>query len=310
MTFKTFVFAAILSIGIVSCGAPNTEPAKPSISDNPYFLAADKTVNIDGINIRYRDEGSKDLPAIVMIHGFTSSLETWDALAGELLSDYRIVRLDLPGHGLSDQDPTGNYSNARTVELFTKFSDKLSLENPALVGNSLGGLIAWRTAQSNPSSAAKLILISPGGFSINSVTEDPVAVPMMVKIYLTKAPSAGVKQATSALYGDPALLTEDRLTQIEDMMKRSGNGDAFVTRAGQFTLPNPESDLASVSTPTLIIWGEKDIMIPPSQGPRFLEAMPYARLINYEGIGHVPQEEAPARLAKDIRDFLSEKETP
>lgn len=310
MTFKTLLLTALLSVGVVSCGSPKTETSTPSASDSPYFLAADKTISIDGINIRYRDEGSKDLPVIVMIHGFTSSLETWDALASELLPDYRIVRFDLPGHGLSDQDPTGDYSNARTVELFTKFSDKLSLENPALVGNSLGGLIAWRTAQSNPSAAAKLILISPGGFSINGVTENPVAVPMMVKFYLTKAPSAGVKQATSALYGDPALLTEDRLTQIEDMMKRPGNGEAFIARAGQFTLPAPEADLATVSTPTLIIWGEKDIMVPPSQGPKFVEAMPNASLINYEGIGHVPQEEAPTRLAKDIRGFLSGKATP
>lgn len=305
MNFKTLLLAAVLSIGTVSCGSPEVENSSPSVSDSPYFLAADKTISIDGINIRYRDEGSKDLPAIIMIHGFTSSLETWDTLAAELLADYRVIRLDLPGHGLSDQDPTGDYSNARTVELFSKFSNELSLDGPALIGNSLGGLVAWKSVQANPNSFSKLILISPGGFSINGVTEEPVDVPMMVKFYLTQAPSAGVKQATSALYGDPTVLTENRLTQIEDMMKRPGNGDAFVARASQFTLPAPEADLAQVSIPTLIIWGDKDIMVPPSQGPKFVEVMPDASLLNYEGIGHVPQEESPARLAKDIRNFLS-----
>jgi len=305
MKFRSLFLTALLTIGAVSCGSPKTAPVTPSVSDSPYYLAADTMINIDGIDIRYRDEGAKDLPVIVMIHGFTSSLETWDSLVQELRPGYRIIRLDLPGHGLSGQDPTGDYSNERTVELFLKILDELGLENSTIVGNSLGGLIAWRAAQSNPNVISKLVLISPGGFSINGVTEDPVAVPMMVKYYLTKAPSAGVKQATSALYGVPTLLTEDRLTQIEDMMKQPGNGEAFVARAGQFTLPAPDTNLSKVSTPTLIIWGDKDIMVPPSQGPKFLDAMPNASLINYEGIGHVPQEETPSRLAKDIRDFLS-----
>lgn len=310
MTFKTLLMIGMTSAALVSCGNPKGADIPFATTQSPYFQSTDQIVTIDDVDIRLRDEGSKDTPAIIMVHGFTSSLETWDALAAELKSDYRIIRFDLPGHGLSGTDPANDYSNERTVALFSKLVGTLKLDNPVLLGNSLGGLVAWRTEANNTGTASKLILISPGGFSINGVTDKPVDVPMMVKFYLTKAPSAGVKQATTALYGDPSKLTEARIIEVGDMMAQPGNGDAFVSRAEQFTLPAPEPDLAKVLVPTLIIWGDKDIMVPVDQGPKFAAAMPNATLRTYEGVGHVPQEEATKRLAKDIREFLSDEVTP
>lgn len=309
MTIKSLLWVSLFSANLISCSPPNPSQGITAVSESPYFLETDSSINVDGVSIRYRDEGQKTAPAIVMVHGFTSSLETWDAVANELKSVYRIIRLDLPGHGLSGKDVTGDYSNARTVDIFSQFLTRLNLQGPTVVGNSLGGLVAWRAAAENSSLIANLVLISPGGFSINGVTEKPVDVPVMVKLYLTKAPTTGIKQATSALYGDPSKLSEKRLKEIEDMMKQAGNGDALVARAAQFTLPAPELDLAKVTVPTLIIWGDKDIMVPPAQGSQFESIMPNAILKSYAGIGHVPQEEAPERLAKDIKDFLTDKAT-
>lgn len=310
MRLSVFILAVIFVMPLSAC-SPNSPPSVDSSAPtSPYFLTSDTRVTIDDVEIRYRDEGPKNAPTIVMVHGFTSSLETWDTLANDLKSDYRIIRLDLPGHGLSGIDPSGDYSNARTVRLFSLLLKQLNLDDVTVIGNSLGGLVAWRGALDNPVTIGNLVLISPGGFSINGVTDTPVEVPMMVKLYLTKAPSAGVKQASKALYGDPIKLTDARLKVIEDMMKRSGNGDAFVARAGQFTLPAPEADLQNLTVPTLIIWGDKDIMVPPNHGPKFVAVMPNAILKTYEGVGHVPQEETPEQLAADIRDFLLDRATP
>ncbi len=243
-----------------------------------------------------------------MVHGFTSSLETWDALAADLAADFRTVRLDLPGHGLTGPDPQARYTNDDTVDVLGPFLTALNIENPVLIGSSLGGLVSWRLAAKSPDAVSKLVLIAPGGFSINGVTETPADVPLMVKLYLTKAPEAGVKQATAALFADPAKLSPERVKTVLDMMTWPGNGEAFAARAAAFTLPAPEQDLASVSAPTLIIWGDKDVMVPPEHGEKFTAVMPNAALKIYKDIGHVPHEEAPQRVSADIRAFLSPAE--
>lgn len=310
MRLRLLLIAALLACPLAACGPKSAPPEADSTLLNPYFSSSDTLMTVGDVNIRYRDEGPKDAPVLVMIHGFTASLETWDALTDNLKTDYRIIRLDLPGHGLSSADASGDYSNARTVDLFNLLLTQLELDEVTVIGNSLGGLVAWRAALDNTETIEKLVLISPGGFSINGVTETPVDVPMMVKFYLTKVPSAGVKQASTALYGDPSKLTDARLKVIEDMMKQPGNGDAFVARAGQFTLPSPENDLQKVTAQTLIIWGDKDLMVPPAHGQKFIELMPNATLKTYEGVGHVPQEEVPEKLADDIRSFLEGNAAP
>ena len=310
MRLRPLLIAALLACPLAACSPKSAPTEAESTLLNPYFASSDTLMTVDGVDIRYRDEGPKDAPILVMVHGFTASLETWEALADNLKADYRIIRLDLPGHGLSSADASGDYSNARTADLFNLLLTQLELDDVTIIGNSLGGLVAWRVALDNTETIEKLVLISPGGFSINDVTETPVDVPMMVKFYLTKAPAAGVKQASTALYGDPSKLTVARLKVIEDMMKQPGNGDAFVARAGQFTLPAPEKDLQKVEAQTLIIWGDKDIMVPPAHGQKFIKLMPNATLKTYEGVGHVPQEEAPEKLAADIRSFLEGNTAP
>ena len=310
MNLTSLIIASALVFSLTACGAPQqTEPANTRPT-SPYFLAVDKLINVDGVDIRVRDEGAHNAPVLVLAHGFTSSLETWDALAADLQSDYRIIRFDLPGHGLSGSDPTSDYSNKRTVDLVDQLLAALKIDKPTLIGSSLGGLVAWRLAAKHPDAFANLVLLAPGGFSINGVGDAPVDVPVMVQLYLHTAPEAGVAHASAALYGDPEKLTPQRLTEIGDMMRQPGNGAAFVARAGQFTLPDPVADLAKVNVPTLIIWGDKDVMVPPGHGPQFVDALPQARLLTYAGVGHLPHEESPTRLAQDIRDFLSSKDTP
>ena len=300
------LMCALSACTLVSCGSKTEAPSAQQVS--PYFLAQDKTITIDGIDIRYRDEGLKDGETLVMVHGFTSSLETWDALAKNLKADYRIIRLDLPGHGLTGPDPKERYTNEETVEFLGRFLVEVNVEAPILIGNSLGGLVSWRLAAKSPEKVSRLVLIAPGGFSINGVTDEPVLVPLMVRMFLTKAPKAGIKHATSALFADPSKLTEARLKEVRDMMVAAGNGDAFVARAASFTLPDPTADLQSVVAPTLLIWGEKDVMVPAAQGAKFAENIPNAALKIYSDAGHVPQEETPEQLAADIRTFLQKQE--
>lgn len=306
MKFLTTTLMLSVAMSLVACGPKAETPTKTQ--ESAYFLSQDKVINLDGVKVRYRDEGPQEAQTIVMVHGFTSSLETWDALADDLKANFRIIRLDLPGHGLTGPDPQARYTNEQSVLFLESFLEAVDVDAPVLIGNSLGGLLSWRVAAKSPDLASKLVLIAPGGFSINGVGDDPIAVPMMVKLYLTKAPQAGIKQATSALFSDPSKLSEDRQKEVRDMMLVPGNGDAFVARAASFTLPDPMSDLASVTMPSLLIWGQDDVMVPVTHAEKFVAAMPNADVKIYGKAGHVPQEEIPEVLAKDIRKFLMEQE--
>ncbi|PHR91763.1 MAG: alpha/beta hydrolase [Robiginitomaculum sp.] len=274
--------------------------------DDPYFTSADRVLEMDGLHVRYRDEGKADAPVLVLIHGFSHSLEGWDGLSAGLTDTYRVVRMDLPGHGLTGPDARARYSNADTVVFVEQFLDALDIKNATLVGSSLGGLVAWRLAQTHPERVDKLVLIAPGGYSINGVTEVPAPVPDMAKYYFTQAPMVAVSAANKALYSDPSKLSEARIIQIQHMMTREGNGEAMLLRAASFTLPEPTADLADVQAPTLLLWGDKDAMVPVAHGEKFVSAMPTAQLIVYENIGHVPHEEIPVQMATDILRFLSE----
>jgi len=306
MRFFAVVFFCALVLQISSC---NKNIAESSVAtESPYFDDADHIIRVEGLEVRYREEGPKDAQTLIMVHGFTSSLESWDAVAKNLANDYRVIRPDLPGHGLTGPDSQKRYSNEETVAFLSNFIDALDIEAPVLIGNSLGGLVSWRVAAQSPEKVSQLVLISPGGFSINGVTDEPVAVPTMLKFYLTKAPEAGVKQATSNLYANPENLPEKRISTIRDMMQHPGNGDAFVERLSVFTLPDPTMDLEKVKSPTLVVWGQQDKMIPVSQATWFSGALPNSTLKIYENAGHVPQEETPEQLAQDVRLFLESAE--
>ncbi|MCC5980303.1 MAG: alpha/beta hydrolase [Oceanicaulis sp.] len=275
------------------------EPAPP-----PEPVSGEYRVEAAGLNWRVRESGPADSPALVLMHGFSHSLEGFEGWADALSDSYRVIRLDLPGHGVTGPHPDGAYSNEDTTAQVAELLDALELDRFVIGGNSLGGLVAWRYAADNPERGAGLVLISPGGYSINNVGDEPAEVPLPIQMYLRLAPDAGVRMATEALYGDPSRLSDARVEEIAQMMRQPGIGEALIARLNQFTLPDPEPVLATISVPALILWGAEDRMVPAEHGERFAAIMPDARLITYEGAGHVAMEEIPDDTAADVRAFL------
>lgn len=284
-----------------------------TIEDSPYFSAFDQVVTIDGDRIRYRVEGPDGAPTLILLHGFTDSLHGWDRLTAELDDDFRIIRPDLPGHGLSGANGAGDYSNEALAKFVGTFIRETTDSPPIVIGNSLGGLAAWRLAVEDPDAIASLVLIAPGGVPHNGVTETPLKVPAMLQFYLNKAPEAGVRMALQSMYGDPERLDEADIVRFGALMRQPGNGEAFIARAAQFTLPDPADDLTRISTPTLIIWGEADSVLPPAHADIFDAAIAGSRLLRLPGVGHMPQAEVPEDVARAIRAVLippSAPETP
>ena len=260
---------------------------------SPYFTEDDRCLNVDGATVRIREEGDETAPVIILLHGFTFSLESWDAWAKELKADYRVIRYDLLGHGLSGPDPKRRYAPNERAAFIGKVMDALGIKSAIIGGNSLGGLAAWKFAANSPARVEKLILVAPGGFSINGVTESPVSPPEPVKAFFRGPSRPTIAFTLSRLFVDQSRITEARINLMEHMMMRPGNGEAFIQSIEEFTLPDPTTELRSIEAPTLIMWGEKDSTIPFNHAELFENALQNAILVTFANAAHVPHEELP-----------------
>lgn len=300
--------ASALALLVVGCAAAAPEQAAPP---PPATFAStssstDRMVQIDGMRLRVRIEGPADAPPIILIHGFTFSLESWDAWAADLSRDHRVIRYDLAGHGLSDADPRQGYGTRDRVERLRALMDALGIERATLAGNSFGGLIAWNFAALHPDRVEKLILVDSAAYSINGVTEQPVPVPPAMRAYLLAPTPAGVAVSAAQIFAHPDRLTPDRLTRMRETIAR--NGPELVAHLERFTLPEPTALLGRIKAPTLILWGSADRIVPVDHAARLAAAIPGARTVIYQDVGHAPQEEAPDRTIADVRSFLSGKQ--
>lgn len=277
----------------------------PGVLEAKYVSPTDRFVDVGGARVRVREEGSPDAPPLILLHGFIYSLETWDGWATPLAHDYRVIRFDLAGHGLTGPDPEQRYSPAERAEFIGDVMDSIGIDSAYIAGNSLGGLAAWKFAAAHPERVKGLILISPGAYPANGVSDTPVEPPEAMKVFLRTAPAASVKASAQIVFADDSKIKESRLVTLRDMMRRRGNGEAFVQSINEFVLPDPGAELARITAPTLILWGAEDALIPVEQGRRLESAIPNARLIIYDGVGHVAQEEEAAATAEDAAEFLS-----
>ena len=247
------ILIAILVIAVFVFLTPGSFQASAPRADLP--TGTDRFVEAAGQTWRVREEGPAGAPALVLIHGFSHSLETWDAWALDLSRDYRVIRFDLPGHGLTGARADGAYSVTDTVAQVAALLDEAAPERFVLGGSSLGGLVAWRYAADNPDRVEGLVLVSPGGYPMHGVGDEPAPIPLPVRLYLTTAPEVAVRSATRMLYADPDKVTDEQVTRIRAMMQSPGVAEALIARLDLFTLPDPEPDLARVEAPALVLWG-------------------------------------------------------
>jgi pimeloyl-ACP methyl ester carboxylesterase len=305
---RLLLFLLLLIVGAVAAigyfGWREAQGLDPKALEAKYMTEADRFVLVDGLRVRVREEGPDDGPPILLLHGFTFSLETWDGWASQLSSDYRVIRFDLAGHGLTGPDPKKRYSPQERAEFTGAVMDALGLEQAVVGGNSLGGLTAWRFAAAHPERVTALVLVSPAAYPNNGVSDVALSPPPQMQLFLRTAPEAGVRQVAERSFADDAQITERRLETLRDLIRRRGNGEAMIETIEEFTLPDPSADLASVQAATLILWGEEDQLIPIAQGEAMASVIPKARLVRYRDVGHVAQEEIAEQSAADVRAFL------
>ena len=261
---------------------------------------------VGGVRLRLRDTGPRDAPAVILLHGFGASLETWEPWAQDLSANFRVIRLDLPGFGLTGPDPAGDYSDARGGRILLGLMDQLGIARASLIGNSLGGRIAWNFAADHPSRVERLVLISPDGFASPGFDYDKAPeTPLVMRALPYVAPRSMLRGNLAAAYADPEALSEATVTRYRDMMLAPCVRRAILARMAQTILRDPAPALARIAAPTLLLWGEKDGMIPVSNAADYLRHLPEATLVRLPKLGHVPFEEDPPISLPPVKHFLS-----
>lgn len=306
---KTQGLVLLAVIALLSLAAWAWTPDLPQAQlDAKYLHEASDRVDLrslPGVQLHVRDSGPRTAPVLLLIHGFGASLHTWEPWAETLSEHYRVIRIDLPGSGLSPPDPSGLYTDARTEQLVLALLDQLQVAQLTLIGHSIGGRIAWRMAANHPERITRLVLIAPDGFASPGFEYGKAPeVPASLKLMTQVLPRPMLRMSLAPAYADPEALS-DRLTdRYYDLMRAPGVRSALLARMEQTVLTDPRPALRRIDAPTLLLWGEQDAMIPFSNSADYLAALPHAKLVALPGIGHLPQEEQPARGLAALQAFL------
>jgi pimeloyl-ACP methyl ester carboxylesterase len=286
-------------------------PERPADALKPRWAGApSRFIDIGGLQVHLRDEGPRDDPVpIVLIHGTADSLHTWEGWAAALRGERRVVSFDLPGFGLTGPNAGGDYGIAADTRFVLDLLDRLKIERCVLAGNSLGGEIAWHTAVLAPQRVERLVLVDAGGYAFTArwVRVGFRLARMLVARGLSRnvLPRSLVARSLRSLYGDSSRVSETLIDRYYELTLREGNRKALAQRFEQLQPGVDSALIASLTVPTLILWGGRDRLFPPEDGRAFARDIAGSRLVLLDGLGHVPHEEDPARSVAELRRFLA-----
>jgi pimeloyl-ACP methyl ester carboxylesterase len=301
--------AALLAVGLlVASWAPDRPVSELTARWAP---PPSQFMTVAGQQVHVRDEGAhNDATPIVLLHGTSDSLHTWDGWVAAIGHDRRVVRVDLPGFGLTGPAPDGDYRIERYVEFVTALLDALGIEQCVLAGNSLGGWIAWESALALPGRVRALVLVDSAGYPLESQSV-PIGfriakIPVLNQLLLVILPRSLVESSLRNTYGDPSRVTPALVDRYYELTLREGNRAAVAQRFADGRHALDTGRIRALRVPTLILWGGRDRLIPPQYAERFHRDISGSRVVMFPRLGHVPQQEDPATTAAAMRDFLAE----
>lgn len=267
-------------------------------------------IELEGMQVHLRDEGPRDDPSpLLLLHGTSSSLHTWEPWVQALREKHRVISVDLPGYGLTGPFPDGDYR----LEHYTRFVEELldarGVRHAVLVGNSFGGQVAIAMALDRPARVDKLILVDALAYP-----GDPASVPIGFRIARTPGlnllmrymlPRRVVEDSLRNVMGDPSKVTPELVDRYFDMSVRAGNRASLPARFMYLPTEASAARIRQISKPTLILWGGRDRLIPPGNGERLHRDIAGSQLVMFPELGHVPQEEDPVVSVAAALEFLN-----
>ncbi len=275
-----------------------------------YMTPADRIVTLGGVEVRYRDEG-KGQP-ILLLHGSQSTLDTWDGVANALKGRYRVIRFDLPPMGLS-----GSISEAAKATLpgpdalMIGLLDHLKIDKVIAAGVSSGGTMAYYLAGNHPDRVKAVVL--------SNCPSDPVDTsglvqPEDLKIASARLKATGIQDKDwwraylKFLYGEPSRLTEAQIQRSYDMGRRGQEPNMLHLLALAGNAAETDKRLSEVKTPTLVIWGMRDKVLPYSACLALLGHLKGVKpsIVLLDDVGHYPPIEVPQRFAAIVDTYVTQ----
>lgn len=304
------VIAALFGVAYITLSAPDipraTLEAKYAAPPSQFAVLP------DGARVHYRIRGAADAPTLVLLHGSNASLFTWEPWSKTLSDHFRVISLDLPGHGLTGAVPNHDYSGKGMAMFVAEFADKIGLQKFALGGNSMGGGVAARFAEMYPDRVTALILVDAAGMPGKTGDRIPLAfqllrMPWLQSVMAHANPKPLAREGLGKAIVRKAVLTEQMIDLYSDMALLEGSRAATFERFNQMNgdFNFVKDHVGTLKLPVLILWGEEDHLIPVTAAHSWNRAIPGSKLIIYPATGHIPMEEVADKSAADVREFLS-----
>jgi pimeloyl-ACP methyl ester carboxylesterase len=285
-----------------------------------YGTPADRYLDLpSGVQLHYRDQGNQAGEAIVLVHGFGASLFDWQDWVARLGGQYRVISLDLPGHGLTSAPKHYQAHMDDLIGAVDALTTHLGVKHFVLVGNSMGGGVAWNYALQHPDQLDGLVLedsvpapnpsAQPQRGKSNVIIFNLMQAPLLRGVLTHIDLTPLVRQGLESAMVDKSLVTPALVKRYSDFSRAPGHRVILLNLQGG-AHPDPaavNAALGRLKVPTLVMHGKVDKLIAVGEGERTARTIPGATLILYDGVGHVPMEQIPDKSAADLDHWIKSK---
>jgi pimeloyl-ACP methyl ester carboxylesterase len=304
-----WIVSLLLMPFLWGCGIPLVRPTR--IDWNPSLTPM--TIQINSRTIFYTVKG--DGKPLLLIHGYGAGMWVWEKQIEALSQSYRVYVLDLIGHGFSDR-PEVSYTPETYIHFLRDFMDGVGIEKATLIGNSMGGGIAWAMAILYPERVDRLILINCVPPDVlhqvkNESFRTLVAIkdiPILPYLVIAARGKNSIRWILLECVSNIKLITPEVVSRQYPLSKIKGSTWVLYStfkHAGEAL--KLKDQLSMIHKPTLFIWGERDLIFPPQVGEALHQAITGSKFLRIEKSGHIPMWETPDEVNQAILSFLEEK---
>lgn len=298
--------AAIAWKFLTRANTANFPDKKIHHAENSHF------VEVDGMTVHFQEFGDPANPTLLLIHGYTASTYVWHTVAPMLAKNFHVVAPDLIGFGYSEKPRSFDYSIASHARVLTRLMDRLGIGRATLVGSSYGGAVASTIALDYAERVEKLVLVD--AVCNDDVLSHPLlklaAIPflgdLLAPFLVDSRALLKYRMQHTLAPENHYLITRERIDSVHRPQHAADAHHSFLATARAWNACRIESDARFIKQPTLIVWGDKDAVIPIRNGEKLFDSIPDSRFVVLKNCGHIPQEEKPELFARVVGDFCSD----